>query len=167
MTNDQLMAFKQAAMGDMDNEESAFAEEDAEERTKAARQAIVDKPTIQHKRRPSRQAKQDAMLGMFGKVDTGSGPVPEMTNIVEPPATAIKRRASEKIATTIPKRARGSIDGLEPLSVATDDAADDDKRAPETPRKDNTETGKRTPKNILEASSTGGGEMVTTTPTET
>jgi len=171
MTNDQLMAFKQAAMGDVDNEESAFEEEYAEERTNAARQAIVDKPTIQSRRRPSRQAKQDAMLGMFGKVDTGSGAVPEMKNIDLPPTKAIKRRASEKIATAIPKRARGSIDGLEPLSVATDDATDDDdKRAPETPRKDNTETGKRTPpknNNTLE-SSTGGGEMgKTPTPTET
>jgi len=167
MTNDQLMAFKQAAMGDVDNEESAFAEEYAEERTQAARQATVNKPTIQSKRRPSRQAKQDAMLGMFGKVDTA---VPEMNNIADPPSIAIKRRASEKIATAIPKRARGSIDGLEPLSVATDDATDDDKRAPETPRMDNTETGKRMPpkkNNILEPSSTGGGEMKTPAPTET
>merc|ERR1712242_97753 len=103
---------------------------------------------------------------MFAPVSSDA--VPEMKNIAEPPAKAIKRRASEKIATAIPKKARGSIDGLEPLSVAVDDATDDDKRAPETPRKDNMETGKRTPKNknILEAGSTGGGEMKAPTPTE-
>jgi len=158
MSASQLAMFKQQmqAMEDQNQEESAFAEEDAENRANAAKQATVSKPTMTSKRRPSRQARQDALAGLTGPVDTVNPPA--MDNVGAPPVSEIKRRTSERIVSVIPKRARGSIDEEEgPLQLAgleNLEDQDDDKRAPETPRQDD--------KNVDEPrSSTGGGEIVT------
>merc|ERR1719457_183045 len=155
MSASQLAMFKQQmqAMEDQNQEESAFAEEDAENRANAAKQATVSKPTMTSKRRPSRQARQDALAGLNGPVDTVIPPA--MDNVGAPPASEIKRRTSERIVSAIPKRARGSVDeGDGPINLAgleNLEDQDDDKRAPETPRQDD--------KNVDEPrSSTGGGE---------
>jgi hypothetical protein len=135
MSASQLAMFKQQmqAMEDQNQEESAFAEEDAENR-----------------------ANQDALAGLAGPVDIVNPP--PMDNVSAPPASEIKRRTSERIVSAIPKKARGSVDeGEGPVQLAgleNVEDQDDDKRAPETPRQDD--------KNADEPrSSTGGGEIVT------
>jgi hypothetical protein len=166
MSASQLAMFKQQmqAMEDQNQEESAFAEEDAENRANAAKQATVSKPTMTSKRRPSRQARQDALAGLAGPVDIVNPP--PMDNVSAPPASEIKRRTSERIVSAIPKKARGSVDeGEGPVQLAgleNVEDQDDDKRAPETPRQDDGFASKRSPKNADEPrSSTGGGEIVT------